>query len=238
MASKENSTSSLIVPLPPPAKRRRFTIYTKCLFCQVDRNEILRKAKLSSYDTLRKALDLRKDEISDRLNEEFPNFEKHDVFWHSTCYSSYTSVQNISYATGIHNQVNSRSADKESCRVSRASIGTSIDWSKCFICGNKTYKKCLEMHNICTFDACESVRQAAESKGDERMLNALFSVNNDLIAAEAKYHKTCFSSYVSKSNLKHRGYVEKEGETVYDAAFQELAVEVGEGINQQKKKKD
>ena len=90
------------------------------------------------------------------------------------------------------------------------------------------------MNNICTFDACESVRQAAESKGNERMLNALISVNNDLIAAEAKYHRTCFSSYVSKSNLKHREYVEKEGETVYDAAFQELAAEVGEGINQQK----
>jgi hypothetical protein len=65
------------------------------------------------------------------------------------------------------------------------------------------------------------------------MLNALISVNNDLIAAEAKYHKTCFSSYVSKSNLKHREYIEK-GETVYDAAFLDLAVEVGEGINQQK----
>ena len=80
MASKEKSTSSLIVPLPPPAKRRRFTVYTKCLFCQVDRNETLRKAKLSSYDTLRRALDLRKDEISDRLNEELADFEKHDVF--------------------------------------------------------------------------------------------------------------------------------------------------------------
>jgi hypothetical protein len=65
------------------------------------------------------------------------------------------------------------------------------------------------MHNICTFDARESVRQAAESKGDERILNALISVNNDLIAAEAKYHKTCFSSYVSKSNLKHRVYRER-----------------------------
>ena len=67
MASKKNIASSLIVPLPPPAKRRRFTVYTKCIFFQLDSNEILRKAKLSSYDTLRKALDLRKDEISDRL---------------------------------------------------------------------------------------------------------------------------------------------------------------------------
>lgn len=141
MASQENSASILIVPLPPPPKRPTFTIYTKCLFCQVDRNEILRKAKFSSYDTLRKALDLRKEEVSDRLNEELLNFEKRDVFWHSSCYSSCSSVQNISYAMGIHNQVVSRSAKKESCRVSRVSIGAFIDWSMCFICGNETYKK-------------------------------------------------------------------------------------------------
>ena len=59
------------------------------------------------------------------------------------------------------------------------------------------------MHNFCTFEACESVRKAAESKGDEAMLHVLLSVNNDLIAAEAKYHKACFASYISKSNLKH-----------------------------------
>ena len=88
-------------------------------FFQVDGNEILRKAKFSSHVTLRKALDLRKDEISDRLNKELPTFENHDVFWHSTCYSSYTGVQHINYGTGIRNQVNSQSAEKESWRVSR-----------------------------------------------------------------------------------------------------------------------
>ena len=82
MASKENIASSLILPLPPRPNRQRVTTYTKCLFCQVDSNEILRKANFSSYATLRKALDLRKDEISDRVNEELPNFEYHDVFWH------------------------------------------------------------------------------------------------------------------------------------------------------------
>ena len=65
------------------------------------------------------------------------------------------------------------------------------------------------MHNVCTFEACESVRQAAESKGDEGMLHALISVNHDLIAAEAKYHKTCFASYVSKSNLSTKASKKK-----------------------------
>ena len=66
------------------------------------------------------------------------------------------------------------------------------------------------------------------------MLHVLISVNNDLIAAEAKYHKTCFASYVSKSNLKHQGFKEKEAETLYDTAFKEMAAEISEGIYQGK----
>ena len=207
MESKEkNNISGFSIPLPPQPKRRRLTTYTKCLICQVDREEVLRKAKLSSIDTLQRALDLRKDEVYDRLHAELPSLINRDIFWHSTCYSSYTSVQNIRYATGIHSQVESRTTNEEKSRVSRSSADVSIDWSRCFICRNKTYKKCREMHNVCTFEACESVRQAAENKGDEEMLHALISVNNDLIAADAKYHKTCFASYVSKSNLKHKGF--------------------------------
>ena len=63
-----------------------------------------------------------------------------------------------------------------------------VDWSKCFICKNKTYKKVKELISVCTFDASQSIKKAAESKGDEDMLHALRSVSDDLIAVEAKYH--------------------------------------------------
>ena len=130
----------------------------------------------------------------------------------------------------------SGASNEEIHRVSRSSAGVYTDWSKCFICRNKTYKKCREMHNVCTFEACESVRnlKAAESKGDERMLHVLLSVNNDLIAAEAKYHKTCFASYISRSNLRHKSFKEIEGEASYDTVFKEMAAEISEGIYQGK----
>lgn len=86
------------------------------------------------------------------------------------------------------------------------------------------------MDNVCDFEPCESVRQAAESKGEKEMLHILLSVNYDLIAVEAKYHKSCFASYVSKSNLKHWGFKENEGETLYDTGFKEMAAEISEGI--------
>jgi len=90
------------------------------------------------------------------------------------------------------------------------------------------------MHNVCTFEACESVRKAPESKGDEGMLHVLISVNNDLIAAEAKHHKTCFASYISNSNLTHKGFKEIEGEASYGTAFKEMAAKISEGIYQGK----
>ena len=211
--------------------------YTKCVICQADdREEILRKAKGSYIDTLISALDLRKDEVYDRLHDELPNLINRDVFCiplatlPTLVYKTYAMLQ-----PSIHDsQVESGPANEETRRVSRSSAGVSIDWSKCFICQKKTYKKCPEMHNVCTFEACKSVRQAAESKGDEGMLHALISVNHDLIAAEAKYHKTCFASYVSKSNLKHKSFKEKEAETVYDTAFKEMTAEISEGIYQGK----
>ena len=52
------------------------------------------------------------------------------------------------------------------------------------------------------------------------MLHTLRSVN-DLIAAEAKYHKSCYGSYTSKSNLRFQVPRDKE-ETKHDEAFNDL----------------
>ena len=84
------------------------------------------------------------------------------------------------------------------------------------------------MYNVCTFEASERIRKAAEVKGDEQMLHCIHSVNNDLIAAEAKYHKDCLSSCVSKSNLKHQGF--DGGMSLDEATFKELAQNIGHCI--------
>lgn len=61
------------------------------------------------------------------------------------------------------------------------------------------------------------------------MLHCLLSVNNDLIAAKAKYHKDCFSSYVSKSSLKHQGFGDEV--SAHDAAFKDLMRSITPGIS-------
>lgn len=65
------------------------------------------------------------------------------------------------------------------------------------------------------------------------MLHCLLSVNNDLIAAKAKYHKDCFSSYVGKSNLKHQGFGDEV--SAHDAAFKDLMRSITPGISDGRK---
>ena len=66
------------------------------------------------------------------------------------------------------------------------------------------------------FQACETIVQTATVKGDEDILRVTGAGNNDLVAAEARYHKACHATYISKNNLHYEG----RQETSYDVAFQ------------------
>ena len=70
---------------------------------------------------------------------------------------------------------------------------------KCMFCKKITHKKEKALQNVSTFEAANNITQCAEAKGDKDMLRLLLGVSYDLVAAEAKYHKACFASYVSKS---------------------------------------
>ena len=69
-----------------------------------------------------------------------------------------------------------------------------------------------------TFQACETIVQTATVKGDEDILRVTGAVNNDLVAAEARYHKACHSTHISKINLQYEG----RQYTSYDLAFKKL----------------
>ena len=76
----------------------------------------------------------------------------------------------------------------------------------------KRKKKIKQMTMVRQFQACET----ATVKGDEDILRVTSAVNNDLVAAEARYHKACHATYISKNNLHYEG----RQETSYDVALQ------------------
>ena len=65
-------------------------------------------------------------------------------------------------------------------------------------------------------------KKAAKAIDDKTILNILSGVNGDLVAAEAKYHKSCFTSYTSKSNFKRGAFKEERDESVSSVAFKEM----------------
>ena len=89
----------------------------------------------------------------------------------------------------------------------------------CLFCKTKTQKKTITMAR--TFQACETIVQTATVKGKEDILRVTGAVNNDLVAAEARYHKACHATYryISKNKLHYEG----RQETSYDVAFQKTA---------------
>ena len=63
------------------------------------------------------------------------------------------------------------------------------------------------------------------------MLHILNGVNGDLIAMEAKYHKNCFATYVSKKSTL--GLAKGEAvDSPHERAFQELVIDLNAGIEQ------
>ena len=120
------------------------------MICQGDKNEVLQKGKESSVETFISAISLHHDEVYERLFSEISDRKDLELFWHSSCYSSYTSQQNIRYATGSNVSaplLTEDSGNTEDRRLSRSAIAPT-DWSCCLFCCNKTHKKVREMQSV------------------------------------------------------------------------------------------
>ena len=106
------------------------------------------------------------------------------------------------------------------------------DWSKCVFCKNRTHRKNRELHSVSTLEAFNTILDAANSKADEEMLHVLREVNNDLIAAKAKYHKVYHACYVGKRNIEHQASKLEvnvcEVSPCYEQAFKKMADEIKE----------
>ena len=124
-------------------KKRKLTKTSsqKCLICGEDQKKILRKGR--AVGTLVSAVKRRKDNFFRRLAGELEDLDKEDVYRHSSCYSSYTSNQNIHYAISntdpsiiehVSCKENKQEREEETlARVSRSTT-TAIDWSGCLLC--------------------------------------------------------------------------------------------------------
>ena len=200
-----------------PPKRLKTTCFSNCIFCQKS-NDVLRVAQPSSIEKVISALNIRQDELSQRLSSnDLHHIDGNDVLWHSSCYETYTSRHNLQYCLS-----RPLSDDHHQEPRTRHTL-ISFDWSKCIFCKNATRKKEKQLLRISTFEACNSIKQSAVAREDTELLSILNSVNYDLIASEGRYHKSCHASYTSKVNIKRkRESATPREENIFDEAFHQL----------------
>ena len=202
--------------LEKPPKRLKTTCFSKCIFCQKS-IDILRVAQPSSIEKVISALNIRQDELSQRLSSiDLHHMGGNDVLCHSSCYETYTSKHNLQYCLS-----QPLSDDHQEPRTHHTLI--TFDWSKCIFCKNSTHKKEKQLLRISTFEACNNIKQSAEARKDTNLLSILYSVNYDLIAFEGRYHKSCHTSYTSKVNIKQKWKsATPREENIFDEAFNRL----------------
>ena len=217
-----------LILLPP--KRIKLIKWSKCLICQVDTGEAIRQGTEAGINSFTSACKQRNDELYERIYKDFERLSEFNVVWHGKCFQSYTSKRNLSFVRAKSPSDPSLSkpcdiSESTDARMSRSKV-SQTDWNLCMFCQKKKHKGVKEMCTVCTFDACKTIQNAAELREDEEMMIRIKDI--DLIAAEAKYHKSCHSQYVSKTNLKHQLFkeVNKQEESLYAKAFQRIAAEI------------
>jgi len=85
--------------------------------------------------------------------------------------------------------------------------------------------------NVSTSEACQSIKKAATNNGNEDMMRLLIGIKDDLIAAEAKYHKNCYVLYISKKS-PHVQLETQTSDIGYDNAFQRLTEDLKHGLDE------
>lgn len=135
MASHDNAGITVL----PPEKKRGLTSFVKCVICRADENDVLQKGKELSVETFISALSLHQDEVYKRLYPKISNHRDLELFRHSSCYSSYTSQQNIRYATTSKVSAPLLTEDGFNAKEKRfsRSATTPTDWSTCLFCCKK-----------------------------------------------------------------------------------------------------
>ena len=220
--------SPLKIKLP---KRQKLDLnLEKCIICQNHKTDNLSLAKEESIKTFIAALEIRKDDVFERIQTHFsPDFYemlKQEIKWHSSCYGAYTSKTNLKHVKlqSSFQEKDLEQVQNEGCNYKKVlrSEGNTVDWSMCIICQRTKYKGSKALSQVLTETAQSTLQKAAEVLKEQEMQ---FRINDtDLIAYEAQYHSGCYQKYISKS--KNMSQIPtKEGFDEYDKAFDKLLQE-------------
>ena len=195
---------------------------------------------LNKLDSLWLACSTRQDNIGNLLLAQKSEIHNGEVSfkYHRGCRSTYTSKEHVDRIKGQVDDPSSTSSNEPEACFRRSQISTpSFEWKQnCFLCGAQCHpkkRKTWSMVQSCIGDSATGndmytkVLQAAEQRNDQEMVARLYGVpNGDLVAVEARYHrsKNCFATYINERNISAHE-TKEHTESVIKVALHELIEE-------------
>ena len=193
----------------PPRKKSKSE---RCVIC----NKLLSEEKAvlhpteQGISTLLDAAEIRQDAIHERISKSRNGIMDGTVkiAFHKSCRASYTAKHNLQLASRKKQSNPSTSTtEKENIdplrRCLRAYTPEFCIRTQCFICGS-SYKRHEKLTPISTGtgnSTREHVLKAAKQRSDEK-IELRMMLYQDLLAYDAKYHRSCYASYISKRNIQ------------------------------------
>lgn len=196
----------------------------ECIICQQTKPDVKRSSEQGFSSLIRAANerdrlnDTDNKPVIDRIFHISEGLEGRHFWWHKSCYSSFTSRFKIERLERKRTKSSVRECEPgpSSTTVLRSSTAA-VNWSACIFCQDASSKGTL--CSVTTFQMSNNILHL--SKYDQNAHVRLAGVN-DLIAAEGKYHPTCFKKF-QRSATKT-----KESSVKTDVAMEWLVAELKE----------
>lgn len=193
-----------------------------------------------SWKTFKNASDLRQDDISKSMEGKWESGPFGG--YHRKCYQNYTAKSHIERAVAKRRRIDpecsftTEAEQKTNAPVTRSSL-PSTKIKKCWICQSekidaKDRRRKEKLTSCQTMKAGITLLEAAKAREDRRLVVALN--DQDPVAVEVCYHKSCYRYYTNLKQTEISRTEEEEGniEESYDAAFQQLKVEMEQQLFQ------
>lgn len=226
--------------LEAPLVKRRKIDTDHCIICfkplNTKKEDIIKNPTFNGLNAIFKASQIRKDDVYESiwpLQQDILSLDL-KVSFHKSCRAKYTSKSNLAtFHPDDSDQQSCTSAATEPTRVSRNETAGFDIRNNCFICGkpNSVRNKLTPVSTGTGQSTREKVLSAAEKRQDNKVRMRMLAFP-DLFAYDAKYHRLCYSHYISERNIA--AACRKQGEettaTLHDEAFDELKLHLEQTV--------
>lgn len=199
-----------------------------CFIC--DKPDVKLKAlSNTTWKTVNKASESRKEWNSDIYSSVTERLESCDEFqqlkYHSLCYRKFTAVkkrsckEQVTESPEVIATVSTRSSTNMLHTGKRGLLSKA-----CIFCGSSRKKRNGVEEKMCvvmTKEGADSIKEAILKEKDPRLL-PIIETGGDLIAKEAKYHKSCRRTYVREPEYNEKPRTSLTCRSIHADAFNSL----------------